>query len=226
MHSQETREPHEDSVKPSRGLVRNVQLPGKDGTIRCCFHPAEPGSVAILWVFGSGGGLGGPAGGLYIRHAEQWAERGVASLRLDYRHPGLLQECFEDVRRGLDYLAQEQRPQVILVGHSFGGAVVIGVGADHPQVIAVAALSSQATGTEKAARISPRPLLLMHGTADEILPADCSEAIYRRAHEPKKLLLYPRCRHGLDECRDEIDRDLEQWLQEQVELQKGGAWRA
>jgi hypothetical protein len=35
--------------------------------------------------------------------------------------------------------------------------------------------------------------------------------VFERAHEPKKLLLYP-CRHGLDECRDEIDRDLAEWL--------------
>ena len=28
-------------------------------------HSAETGNAAVLWVFGSGGGLGGPAGGLY-----------------------------------------------------------------------------------------------------------------------------------------------------------------
>jgi fermentation-respiration switch protein FrsA (DUF1100 family) len=52
----------------------------------------------------------------------------------------------------------------------------------------------------------------MHGEADEVLPPACSITLYAMANEPKKLLLYPGCRHGLDQCRDEIDRDLSNWL--------------
>jgi len=53
----------------------------------------------------------------------------------------------------------------------------------------------------------------MHGTADQVLPDACSRDLYARAGEPKQLILYPGCRHGLDECRDELDRDLSDWLQ-------------
>jgi alpha-beta hydrolase superfamily lysophospholipase len=100
------------------------------------------------------------------------------------------------------------------VGHSFGGAVVITAAAASDQVVAVAALSSQSAGTQRVQALSPRPLLLVHGTADEILPDACSRDIYDRAHEPRTLLLYPGCRHGLDQCREALDRDLADWLRE------------
>ncbi len=117
-----------------------------------------------------------------------------------------------DVHTGLGYLGSLGRARVALVGHSFGGAVVITAGAASAAVIAVAALSSQARGTEPADRLSPRPLLLAHGTADEVLPDRASRDIYARAREPKRLVLYPGCRHGLDECREDLDRDLLGWL--------------
>ena len=37
------------------------------GAVECRWHPAPAGDAAVLWVFGAGGGLGGPAGGLYTR---------------------------------------------------------------------------------------------------------------------------------------------------------------
>ncbi len=82
--------------------------------------------------------------------------------------------------------------------------------------MAVAALSSQTYGTRLAAELSPRSLLLMHGTADEILPDRCSQQIYERASEPKEIRLYQGCRHGLDECREQIDNDLRNWLKQQL----------
>lgn len=187
------------------------------GPIDCRFHPAETGDAAVLWVFGAGGGLGGPAGGLYTRLATRLAPTGVASLRLDYRRPAALIPCVLDVLVGIAYLGSRGRSRVVLAGHSFGGAVVITAGAVSPDVIGVAALSSQTAGTAQVGNISPRPLLLMHGTADEILPDACSRDLYQRAGEPRRLLLYDNCRHGLDDCRDDIDRDLLDWLQEVVQ---------
>jgi hypothetical protein len=56
----------------------------------------------------------------------------------------------------------------------------------------------------------------MHGTQDEILSDACSHQIYARALEPKEIRLYPGCRHGLDECRDQVDQDLVNWLLTQL----------
>ncbi len=167
----------------------------------------------MLWVGGAGGGLDGPAGGLYPRLAARLAERRVASLRLDYRHPNELIACVLDVLLGIEHLRALEKRRVILVGHSFGGAIVIEAGAVSESVVAVAALSSQTYGTARARDLCPRPLLLVHGEHDDVLPAACSRDIYRRARSPKRLLLYPGCGHGLDECRDDVDRDLLAWIE-------------
>jgi len=164
-------------------------------------------------VFGAGGGLGGPAGGLYTRLGEQLRPREVTSLELDYLCPGDLDPCVSDVLVGLGYLESLGKSRIVLVGHSFGGAVVISAGAISPLVVAVAALSSQTAGTMAVGALSPKPVIFIHGSADEVLPDRCSRDLYARAGEPKELILYPGCRHGLDQCRESLDRDLARWLE-------------
>ena len=183
-----------------------------DGIIRARHHAGDEGSPAILWVFGAGGGLGGPAGGVYERMAKRLTPQFFASLQLDYRYPGDLQACTLDVLAGIECLATVGHEKIVLVGHSFGGAVVIRAAALSDKVIGVAALSSQVTGAERVSDIAPRPLLLIHGGADEVLPDSCSRTLKERAGEPVQLKIYPNCGHGLDECRDQIDRDLIDWL--------------
>lgn len=195
----------------SDGVVP-LELRTDAGTIACLYHEAAEGDSAVVWLGGAGGGLDGPAGGLYPRLAAGLAAQGIASLRLDYRYPNQLASCVLDTLLGSAYVASQGRIRVALVGHSFGGAVAITAGALGEEVVAVAALSSQAFGTERVPDLSPRPLLLIHGDADEVLPDVCSRDIYRRAQEPKEIFLYPACRHGLDECRERLDRDLTSWL--------------
>jgi dipeptidyl aminopeptidase/acylaminoacyl peptidase len=50
---------------------------------------------------------------------------------------------------------------------------------------------------EAIERIAPRPLLLMHGTEDEIIPVANAHALFGRAGEPKELWL----QDGLMHCR-------------------------
>jgi hypothetical protein len=196
---------------PEDEITDLVKLVTAQGSVIGRYHPAE-GDRAILWVFGSGGGLGGPAGGVYTRLAQQLQPEGVASLELDYRRPGELRPCVLDVLLGLDWLGSLGKDRVVLVGHSFGGAVVVNAGVLSGRVVAVAALSSQTAGTAAVDELSPKPLLLIHGEADEILPPVCSLDLHDRAGEPKELILYPGCRHGLDHCRGALDRDLLRWL--------------
>jgi pimeloyl-ACP methyl ester carboxylesterase len=200
------------TATPAGGDAEHVVLETSRGAIECRYHAAPTNDVGVLWVFGSGGGLGGPAGGVYERLGARLAPAGLASFQLAYRRPADLAECVLDVLLGIAYLGTRGRARVVLVGHSFGGAVVITAGAASEAVIAVAALSSQLAGTAAVPRLAPRPLLVAHGTADEILPDRCGRDVYARAADPKQLILYPGCRHGLDACRDDLDRDLEAWL--------------
>ena len=207
----ELRQVHRGEVIHEPG-VEDLRLETNAGTIHCRLHPAEHGDAAVLWVFGAGGGLGGPAGGLYPRLAEQLRPEGVTSLRLDYRHPGVLEESVLDTLMGVAYLGTLGRTRVVLVGHSFGGAVVIAAGAATNEAVGVAALSPQTYGAGAVGRLSPRPVIFIHGDADEVLPDTCSRDLYERAGEPKEALFYPGCGHGLDQCRDALDRDLLRWL--------------
>jgi len=193
--------------------VEELILETSGGAITARYHGADGAEAAVVWVGGAGGGLDGPAGGLYPRLAEQLTGRQIASLRLHYRYPNDLENCVLDTLLGVYYLHHQRgHERLALVGHSFGGAVVISAGALSEEVVAVAALSSQTYGTSLVTRLSPRPLLLMHGTADEILPHRCSQQIYQQAKEPKEIHLYNGCRHGLDECRQQVDHDLRAWL--------------
>ena len=196
--------------------THHLDLKTNDGVISCRVHAADAGDAGVLWVFGAGGGWGGPAGGLYPRLARELLSDGVTSIEIAYRYPGDIVPCVLDVLMGVGCLEAMGRKRVVLVGHSFGGAVVITAGTQTPNVKAVAALSTQSAGAESVAVLQGKPVLFMHGGADEVLPDRCSRDLYARAGEPKKLLLYPGCRHGLDDCREEVDRDLLAWIREVV----------
>ena len=168
-------------------------------------------SKAIVFVWGARGGFDGPAGGIYGRLAEDLKYL-VTSIRIDYRLPNVITECILDTMAGLSFLSATGHTDVALVGHSFGGAVVIAAAPFSPMVNAVAALSSQTYGSSNAGAVSPRPLLLVHGGADTRLPPSCSEQIYEWANEPKEMVIYPGAEHGLVECAEELHELLKGWL--------------
>jgi dienelactone hydrolase len=151
-------------------------------------------------VGGAGGGLDGPARGLYPAASEQLQKRGIASLRLHYRKPNELGDCVLDTLAGVAFLAREGATRVAVVGHSFGGAVVISAGASSPNIKAVVPMSSQTFGTELTSAVAPRAMLLIHGTNDTVLSDRCSRQIYAAAREPKEIKLYPAPDTGSTRC--------------------------
>ena len=189
-----------------------VEIETSRGPIPAIFHPHEGSDGAVVWLSGAIGGFDGPADGVYADLASDLAGRGITSLRLNYRSPGELRECALDALAGVSMLKGLGARRVALVGHSFGGAVVIVAGALSPLVVAVAALSSQTYGSTGAAKLAPRPLLLIHGEDDARLPAACSQQIYDWALEPKELLLYPGAGHSLRECGAKLREALAEWL--------------
>lgn len=190
--------------------VEEVRLRTNDGIIPCHFHKSRSGDSAVLFVAGTAPQE--PAGGLYERLAVQLAPNNIAALRLNYRKPGLFIDCVLDVLLGIGFLRNQGTRRIALVGHSFGGSVVINAGVASPAVVAVAALSSQMTGADDIAELSPKPVLLMHGTADEVRSEIGTRQLFDLAAEPKELVLYPDCGHDFGECREQIDRDLLEWL--------------
>jgi fermentation-respiration switch protein FrsA (DUF1100 family) len=197
--------------------VATVVLHTNGGDLIARYHPAEPSAGlvrrAALWVAGAGGGTDGPAGGLYPAACALLQDRGIAGLRIQYRHPNELSDCLLDALLGVTFLQLQQMERIAMVGHSFGGAVAISAGAATEAVTAVVALSTQTYGADSAPRISPRPLLLVHGLDDEVLSPVCSEIVYAAAGEPRTLKFFAGARHGLDSVRPELLALLVDWIE-------------
>jgi hypothetical protein len=184
------------------------------GDLPAILHQAPDSRHGVIWVCGARGGFGGPGPGTYARLAEAFRERGITSLRLDYRHPNVLPECVLDLLAGIAYFKETGHAPVVLVGHSFGGAVVIAAGAASSHVRGVVSLSPQTHGADAAGRLSPRSLLVVHGKSDTRLPYACALQIYNLAMEPKQLVLYEGAEHRLEECRDQLEALLSEWIPE------------
>lgn len=188
-----------------------VLLETTRGEIRGILHPVEGGAAAVVAVSGALGGLDGPAGGLYRRLAVPLAVRGVSLLRLDYRHANAFDECVLDVLAGCSFLRGLGALDLALVGHSFGGAVVIRAGELSAAVRGVVSLSPQVFGTASVHQLA-KPLLLVHGTGDTILSYAASEDIYSRARDPRQIVLFQEAGHLLMEAGDRLDDILCAWL--------------
>jgi alpha-beta hydrolase superfamily lysophospholipase len=111
------------------------------GDIQAILHQALEAQYGVIWVGGARGGFGRPGQGAYARLADVLRRDRISSLRLCYRHPNVLPECVLDTMAGIAYLRHCHAQPVVLVGHSFGGAVVITAGALHEHVAGVVALA-------------------------------------------------------------------------------------
>lgn len=185
------------------------------GAIPMILHAAEEPGRAALCVSGAIGGCDGPAK-LYARLGLEMPKLGVSIARIDYRAPNEFGECVVDTMAALAFLKGTGYSRAALIGHSFGGAVAINAGTLSPLVATVIAISSQLAGAHLVADLAPKPLLLIHGTADTILSHECSEMLYQRAGEPKTLKLFTGAGHGLSEARDELSELVEDWLLHKV----------
>lgn len=185
-----------------------VEVSTPRGTVQGVLHPAGDARGAVVMVGGSTGGIKGPSG-TYEELADRLQGEGVSALRLDYREPGQLDECVSDVLAAVAALGVDR---VVLVGWSFGGAVVISAGVESEAVVGVATVASQTSGAEAVGELSPeKSLLLLHGTEDGVLPDQTSRDLYARAGEPKELVLYPGDGHQIELHNSEMLEKLYEW---------------
>jgi dienelactone hydrolase len=188
-----------------------VKLDTERGEIFCRYyssHTYNPASVAIVYVTGVGGDWGTPAIGLYPRLCGSFVKNGIDGLRVRYRHPTDLLESAFDTLAGVAFLQEEQKTKAIgLVGHSFGGAVVIQAAVEASDIVStIVTLATQSYGAaEVVSKLKQgTSLLVVHGANDKVLPVYCSEHVYQQAHEPKRFIIYKRAGHGLDEASEDV----------------------
>jgi len=174
-------------------------------------------AAAVIMVGGGDGGLDGPAEKMYPDLARDLQALGVAGLRVDFRihqFPGDVEQAVHDVRAGIRFLEGEGVRRIGLLGHSFGGAVMIEAAVDEESVASVVTLATQTAGAQRVAEVAPRPILLVHGLADIRLTPECSRMLHRLAGEPKQLVLLEGATHSLRQRREEVRRLVADWFVE------------
>ncbi len=180
-----------------------VELNTTRGPIEMYLQPVEGKTGCVVFIGGAAGGVDGPANQVYVRLAQALAGQGVSSLRVRYRNAGDFEECVLDALAACSFLKGIGAERAVLVGHSFGGAVAIKAGELGGIVSAVAGMSSQRFGTHDVQQLG-KPLLLIHGSRDDILDRAASDDIFERAVEPKRLVILEGAGHGLLEAADDV----------------------
>jgi hypothetical protein len=173
------------------------------GEITTHLRPCEGRTGCVIFLGGAGGGVRGPANHIYETIGEELVAAGVTSLRVEYREPGEFEECVVDALAGTSFLKGIGATEAVVVGHSFGGAVAIKAGELNELISGVVAMSSQRFGTQTVEQLK-KPLLLIHGSKDEILDQAASQDIFERAVEPKRLEILDGAGHGLLEVADDV----------------------
>jgi hypothetical protein len=173
---------------------------------------ADPQPSAIVACGGAMGGVLGPGHALYHHLGERWADRGVRFLRVGYREPNNLDLCAHDLACGVELARDAGATRVVVMGHSFGGAVAVRVAVVMPvSVVGVVTFATQSAGCEVAGALAGRPLLLFHGDRDELLPPESSQVVAAIAGSGEVVML-PGDGHLLGRSDDAITERLDEWL--------------
>jgi fermentation-respiration switch protein FrsA (DUF1100 family) len=199
--------------------LRHIEMYTMRGLLTVLWHEPPQGVAvsdhALVLCGGAMGGLLGPGGALYHRLGEVWSARGVPVLRVSYRRPNDMDHCCVDVAAAAQLaIGGGGADRVVLMGHSFGGAVAVRVGVGLQNMVAgVVTFATQSAGCESAGGLQGIPLLLFHGERDEILPLETSAMVQQIAGYGD-LVRLPNDGHLLDKSLDTIWEHLEGWLPE------------
>lgn len=201
---------------PQRSSLLHREVYTSRGLLTVLRHQPPAGvpstRAAIVACGGAMGGVLGPGRGLYQRLGERWAERGVEVVRVGYREPNNLDLCAHDLACGVEIARDAGAEHVVVMGHSFGGAVAVRTAVIMPLTVSgVVTFSTQSAGCEVAGALDGRPLLLFHGDRDELLPPEASHVVAAIAGHGEVVML-PGDGHLLAKSDDAILERLDEWL--------------
>ncbi len=189
-----------------------------DEVTNCRYYPAKRSKKGVIFVGGIGGGFDSPAKNVYSKLAAKLCNEGISALRVQFRYPTLIEESVQDVLAGAKFLETEGASALGLVGHSFGGAVVIQAGVALNSVRTVVTLATQGYGAGAVSKLAPHAsIFLLHGGDDETLPKGNSEFVYDLAGGKKRLLILVGNHHGLDESASQVYQEVNDWLKQELE---------
>jgi len=194
--------------------VEEVWVSAADGVRLNAWYRANPaGSKVLLWLHGNATNIG-----YQLQDREAYASLGTNILAIDYRGYGKSEGSpgergvYLDADAAYRYLVEQRHfspGNIIIYGHSLGGAVAVDLAERHPSGGLIVESSFTNTGEmarlmfhlplmeylprsrfdslDKIARVRA-PVLVIHGTHDGTIPFAMGKKLFEAAHEPKWFL--------------------------------------
>jgi hypothetical protein len=194
------------------GEVENVWLLTADGVRINAFYRSNPASKQVLlWFHGNAENIG-----YGLEHLRALAKIGVNILAVDYRGYGKSEGkpdeagVYHDADAAYDYLLKQRHfraEDIFIYGHSLGGAVAVNLASRRPcggLIIQSSFASARAMARRMFAiplieyvaksrfdslqkiRDVHAPILIVHGTRDEVVPFRMGQQLFAVAPEPKR----------------------------------------
>jgi hypothetical protein len=205
-----------ESTKPNVTRIeqefdsRIVTLQSDRGPIRLKTYHGERSNLGVIVAGGVAGAFYSPARGLFYKLGESGSSKGIYTAHLCFRHPRDYPETVHDVRAAIQYLNQIGIKRIVVVGHSLGGAAVIGAASFEPSVVGVVPMSSQPYGAERISLLRTR-ILIISGLLDPVEPPAWSKALYKEAKGDKEIAFFMGS-HNLNECAQDVYDRLFCWI--------------
>ncbi len=193
--------------------LRHIEMYTMRGLLGILWHEPVGGArdVGVVMMGGAMGGLMGPGDALYNQLGEDLSARGVPAMRISWRKPNDMDACCVDAAAAVQMMVGTGCDRVILMGHSFGGAVAVRVAVGlSAMVTGVVTFATQSAGCEVAGGLDGRPLLMFHGDRDEILPVEASEVV-RAIAGSGELRIMPGDGHLLAKSHDVMREEVNAW---------------
>jgi alpha-beta hydrolase superfamily lysophospholipase len=192
--------------------LRHLEIYTMRGLLSLLWHGPRDAHDVVVTCGGGMGSMLGPADGLYHFLGTELAAQGIGTIRVGYRKPNDLSRCVHDLAAATDLASRSGARRFVTVGHSFGGAVAIQAAVILGSYCAgVVTLATQSAGCEVAEQLVDTPLLLLHGTDDEILPPDTTSVVQMIAGHGDVVFL-PGTGHLMTQAADDVRTRLLGWI--------------
>ena len=183
---------------PFQSHVRNLEdFHGSAGQLEALLNTGTDDAAYAALVAHPHPLFGGTMHNKVVYHAmKAFSHFGLPVLRFNFRGTGRSEGThdygrgeIDDVRAGLDYLAQEFSRPILFAGFSFGSYTGLRATCDDPRVAGIIGLGVpvQAAGRDYTYEFLPRctqPKLFISGDSDEFCPSDVLRDVVAQSPEP------------------------------------------
>jgi alpha/beta superfamily hydrolase len=206
--------------------ILSVEIPGPAGMLEGIIN-ANPGSdpraIAVL-----GHPLPTEGGTMHTKgvfHAAKgFARIGCAVLRFNFRGVGRSAGLFsggpgeqDDFRAALEFMLARYPGvnRAWAAGMSFGAWVAMTAGAKHPRCTALIGIAPAVTHYDFSPVVrAGKPVFIIHGSLDEVIPLKEVRKLYAQLPEPKELVEIDGADHLFDGRVTEVGEAIEDLLQD------------